>query len=319
MINKRLKEITLNENGITLVELVISVALLSLVIAVAFSLFVFGNNAYRGGTDQHILQTDMRFALEELTDDLRYATEVKVIEEGNGENQVNLGSLMVESGGVYENVGLYETYLFYSNGEIIRLRRNSKRSIQFDTDEETTPLTFVFQNDKIDISARMSNITGNKNYDVDISIDLLNINNGKGKLDGKDGTNPSQGEIVIYSTPNDFLGFSQAPNIEVLSSSSTKVEVVFNNIVDITELRVMEGDNSGLSENIKWNTDDFVESSTTVLTIEIKNTNASPSSFITGDEIGITVLFLASLLDGMESNFEMNYNLRFDTDGWTPY
>jgi len=291
--------------------------LILLVTAGAFSVFVFGNNTYRAGNDQHKLQTEMRFALEELTDDIRYATELAVYQEG----EINIEDLLIKDGadGAYKNVDLYETYIFFYEDEIVRLRRNSKRSLYFNTDE-INPLKFTVDNDRIDYSIEGLNDTGKKSYQVDVSMALLNINDGIGKLEGKDGTDLSgEGIAVKYSTPNDFLAYSQAPDIRVVSSTDESVVVIFDSKITLLDETVeSEGQLTRADITVEEPDYDEINEETTV-TITINDPTSNPMNFIDGDRINLTVEFSANMLDWEDpnSNFEMNYSLVYITDEWS--
>jgi prepilin-type N-terminal cleavage/methylation domain-containing protein len=62
-----------NRSGFSLIELIVVIAILSIVITSAFSLFSFGNTIFRKGSSQYNVQADLRLASDFITNQLRYA------------------------------------------------------------------------------------------------------------------------------------------------------------------------------------------------------------------------------------------------------
>ena len=68
-----------DNRGITLVELVIGMGLLSLVIAVAYSLYFFGTTSFQTGANRVDLQQNARLMADFITDEVRLAREVEIL------------------------------------------------------------------------------------------------------------------------------------------------------------------------------------------------------------------------------------------------
>lgn len=66
--------------GITLIEIIIAVAIALMVLTVSFSVFSFGNNAFRKGVSQYDVQSDVRLASDYVQNQVRYATFIKLID-----------------------------------------------------------------------------------------------------------------------------------------------------------------------------------------------------------------------------------------------
>ena len=71
-----------NNKGVTLVELVIAMALISIVLALGYSLYYFGFNSVTDQLDMIDNQTNVRLAVKYITQELRRAQHV-MIENGN--------------------------------------------------------------------------------------------------------------------------------------------------------------------------------------------------------------------------------------------
>lgn len=68
-----------NIKGFTLIELIIALAIFSVVVFMAFSILVFGNKSFSNGTDRSDVQFDFRMTSSFITDELRNATEVQIL------------------------------------------------------------------------------------------------------------------------------------------------------------------------------------------------------------------------------------------------
>jgi len=73
-----MKSLLYSNKGITLVELLIVIALMSIVIMGATSAFIFGQRTFSKGSDQYELQNNARFAVEEISNELRFATKILI-------------------------------------------------------------------------------------------------------------------------------------------------------------------------------------------------------------------------------------------------
>ena len=61
-------------------ELLVVLMLLVIVLGIAFtSLYYFINHSFNRGSDQHVLQTDIRLAGDFITKEIRNATEIEVL------------------------------------------------------------------------------------------------------------------------------------------------------------------------------------------------------------------------------------------------
>ncbi|CQR48020.1 hypothetical protein BN1058_02360 [Paraliobacillus sp. PM-2] len=78
-----------NERGITLVELLAVLAILSIVIALISSAHLFGQKQYIKQTDEIETQDEVRFVMSQLTTDLRSVTENKIMKK---ENELIIGN-----------------------------------------------------------------------------------------------------------------------------------------------------------------------------------------------------------------------------------
>lgn len=72
-----------NQRGITLVELLVGVAVLSAVLAIGYTFFSFVNNSFTRGEKSSDIRQNVHLATEFITQELRYATHVRIYESFN--------------------------------------------------------------------------------------------------------------------------------------------------------------------------------------------------------------------------------------------
>jgi len=69
-----------SNRGVTLIELIIALALLSTVLGMGYSFFSFGNLSFNKGEDQSNIQRDIRLFSDFITNQVRYSTEVELLD-----------------------------------------------------------------------------------------------------------------------------------------------------------------------------------------------------------------------------------------------
>lgn len=74
-----------DNKGITLIELIVVLALLSIVIAVAFNIFFVSTKTFDTGVDKAEVQQEARLVANEVTDSLKFASSVYKDDPGTGE------------------------------------------------------------------------------------------------------------------------------------------------------------------------------------------------------------------------------------------
>ena len=110
-----------NEKGLTLIEVMIAIAISSILFLIAFSLFGFGNRTFSEGTYQSGVQSDLRTVSDYIVRNTRYATNLELINtlsltEGNDYIQID-GNLMRHyrwTGTTHENFNLRHEITSYT-------------------------------------------------------------------------------------------------------------------------------------------------------------------------------------------------------------
>lgn len=73
-------EINRKKKGVTLVELVIVSSMLVVIVSLAFSLYFFGTKSFQNGVSRSNVQQNINMAANAITKELRYATEISIID-----------------------------------------------------------------------------------------------------------------------------------------------------------------------------------------------------------------------------------------------
>jgi prepilin-type N-terminal cleavage/methylation domain-containing protein len=78
----------LNEKkGFTLIEVLVAMTLTSIIVSMVLSLFFFGNQSYEMNNKQYDIQSEMRFTMDGLISEIRFATEVFIIPNEQAMNE----------------------------------------------------------------------------------------------------------------------------------------------------------------------------------------------------------------------------------------
>lgn len=300
------------KKGFTLIELLIVLALTSIVLAGAFSMFSFGNKTFKGGSSQSNLQTDVRFALEALTNDVRYATSLNILQVSDF-TITNL--LSKDINGIYHNIDSYDTYIFYDNNtkSVVRLRRESIESFHLNTDA-TVPLEFSpigSPVNRLEFYLRGVNSSDSKNFEVTSQILMLNII----KPDGTSGVTGTSGGVGIkYVTPESHIAELQYPVTQLIGvNDEKKVEITFDKLIKLEDFKVSPGSNTNqLTKNHVIITPN--STSTNKLTIVFHQTDPKPKQFVDQDRITLILQY------GPLFEYHAYYDLVFiggGTKSWT--
>lgn len=153
-----------NNKGVTLVELLTALAIVSVLISLSTSIFIFGNDIFAKGTSQHSEQTDLRFANDYIVKEIRYATSI---------------DLLSSAPGTINNSDQYD-YIYFDGDGIVHSAYNSGSSrIEKTVIDEILPSS-SFGSELNGISQMMIiSLYGQEQdqvYDLQTTISLPNVN-----------------------------------------------------------------------------------------------------------------------------------------------
>ncbi|WP_112181503.1 MULTISPECIES: PilW family protein [Paraliobacillus] len=93
-----------NEKGMTLIELLAALALMSIIIALIGSAHIFGQKQYRNQTEEINYQEQVRYVMATITKEIR-STEADLVSVTSDTNEITIGtnSYELEQPNFYEN------------------------------------------------------------------------------------------------------------------------------------------------------------------------------------------------------------------------
>lgn len=144
------------KNGFTLVEIIVSIAIVGMILSILISMNVFGGKTFKRGSDRSQNQYDVRMAADFITKKLRYAESIEIKDittPPSGKNCLYLKN----SGGKAE-------ILYYSKG--------NPTSIPGVSDVSDYTLSFKKVDDKR-IQFTVGKV-GTNDYDIDTEVTILN-------------------------------------------------------------------------------------------------------------------------------------------------
>lgn len=142
--------------GLTLIELLISIALIGIIMSAAFSLQIFGTKTFKRGEDRADNQFDTRMASEFITKEIRYAKSLEI-----------LSSIPTPASGF--------NYIFISGGRLQYYKNGIKINPPGIGDVSDFTLSFsrVFDN----TAGFKVGKQGSTDFDLDTRVSILNIGN----------------------------------------------------------------------------------------------------------------------------------------------
>ncbi|KUO50587.1 MAG: hypothetical protein APF76_08035 [Desulfitibacter sp. BRH_c19] len=107
-----------SEKGFSLIELILTLALLGIVLAVGYNFFFFGQRSFAMGEAQSVIQSSARNTAAIITKDLRNATEITLLESNPSIVPDDKRAFYLDGNIIYQKVGtsnLYQTEAFLAS------------------------------------------------------------------------------------------------------------------------------------------------------------------------------------------------------------
>ncbi len=181
--------------GITLVELLIVIAIMSLVLSGVYSLYGFGNKTYKNGSNQYDIQSRIRLAGDYIKKQVMYATDIKIISESDLNTAIAAG------------IKPYENYIYFNSTDntITHMNCFFKKNMSVGNLEE---FRFEFNNSIAppsppippkELRFIMTGREGDKKYTISPEIYCLNVHL------SSDIAGDSREKVLYFKTPNDHI------------------------------------------------------------------------------------------------------------------
>lgn len=151
------------KHGFTLVELLVTLAILSIVLSAAFSMGSFGNKAFKKGESKSEVQSNLRLAADYITKQLRYASNVSLTNDDETTSKIETNEyIYIDSSGMLKHYanGVTNDIVKISNGDVAK-------PLTFSTDAGTNVVNFT-----------LDGSSGKEAYSLSSSVYLLNQNSG---------------------------------------------------------------------------------------------------------------------------------------------
>lgn len=185
----------MDRKGITLVEVIIAIAIVALIITLAFSLQIFGVRSFTTGT----LQADMQQTARQIDEIIR--------------NQSNIRNTQGIGDGGIKKLSLENNKIYYSHGKFF----NIDSSIDFDR------IDIVLSSPKIDVLKYKINIG---TYELTNRLLLNNINSINSNKLFTDGPINLKTDALYYTMPSS--GFTDPSYFSINSNTNTILRFCWN-------------------------------------------------------------------------------------------
>lgn len=214
-------EMVKKQDGITLIELVVTLAIITIAVGTILLIFVSGINIFDSGSSHYDIQGNARMASQFITEELRYAVEIEIMDESNLPEGIDLND--------NTTIPNYQNYLYYNSisGEIRKINKFYTESWKIGNDG------FLKVSSESEGEILKYNILAkdeSKVYSIENEVNSLNLHLGLQKLIKTSVADGNQGIILKYVSISDYLSSMQLPNIEIGdTNNSTQLELKSEN------------------------------------------------------------------------------------------
>lgn len=214
------------KDGVTLIELVVTLAIVTVAAGAIILIFVSGINVFNSGSSQYDIQGSARMASQYITEEIRYAVDIEIVSISDIESEIPV----------------YVNYLYYdsSTGEVLKVSKfdveskwiglNGQLNFWVDPYEDT-------EDDPSNNKILRYNIVAeddSRDYNIENKVNSLNLHLGSSDvITLPDSYNPSTGGTALrYTSISDFISKSQLPVVEIGDiNDAQNIELNCNKIV----------------------------------------------------------------------------------------
>lgn len=165
-----MKKELLDNEGLTLIELILTVVLLGIIISLIFAFFQFNYSTFFRSISKYDIQSNLNNVSRFIEKELRYSSETNVYED---KNEISNG----------------KKYIYFENDSIILRTQDGTKNKLTDKKQVTIEnLQFILNDNLITYEIKGKSASNNQEYIVKSTIQLLNIKSNRNK----------EGSIIEY-------------------------------------------------------------------------------------------------------------------------
>src|SRR6056297_3626943 len=139
-----------NRKGVSLLELIIVIAILSLVITMIYSIYNYGGRTFDKGNSQYSVQSDIRLSMDYIVDETRYATKLNLTD-------IPTESILTSSQGI--------DFIYVENNKLVHKDWNDTSSTHETRTFASTITNYSFTSDGDDLlEILLTGVKDNENY-----------------------------------------------------------------------------------------------------------------------------------------------------------
>lgn len=185
------------KNGFTLIEIVLAMAILSLVVMAVYNFLLAGNRTFYSGSNQYDAQSEMRMVSDYIIKNTRFASDISL--------QSSLDSpLDVDYNYMYVNNGLLTNYSTNGSTHIMQQTGGHINSSSF---------TLTTTNRKIMMNISLSKNSGDRTYQLQTNTEIPNMS-----LKGV--SIATSGTVIKYSKSLEHAYTPTSPSTSATSSTT---------------------------------------------------------------------------------------------------
>lgn len=246
--------------GFSLIELIVTIAILAIVLPITFSIFNFGNNAYSIGGSQFDLQSSGRLASDIIRNKVRYASELVVepsFDPGVTNDNYNYIYLSADSKNIMYKEGANAAISIANSGSskvsyVIQFTKDSitSNAIRFSETIPSSPTSGKLLNYIITMSS-----TSGKTYSIENEVTLMNssyVAIAPPPIAGPSAS-PEEGvvapstNITLTSSVGGEIYYTLDGSVPTSSSNLYSTPIVLSTSVNLKAIVIKDGESSSVA------------------------------------------------------------------------
>lgn len=190
-------------------ELLIALALLSIVLALGYMFLFFGNNSFAIGTRQYNVQNNIRIAADLITEEVRYASYVEVL---------------ADSSAIPASIGIYDNYIYVDSAtnKMVFLSHNNTRL--YPVGQSDSSIAFSRSPSNKILNFTVTGEDDQQTYVINQEVVSLNLDLSPNKI--IEGNNT--GLALFYQTLDNYLTATLEPELVAFVSNTYTYTITFN-------------------------------------------------------------------------------------------